>query len=94
MRDLIDRQAAIDYLLDKGMITSAIYLEQMPSVLTHTDYSSYSDKLWKTAYERGKAEAQTEIIRCKECLMHSVCRFELGLGLDGYCSQAKSRKEN
>lgn len=33
------------------------------------------------------------IIRCKECLMHGVCRFEPGLGLDGYCSQAKRRTD-
>ena len=33
--------------------------------------------------------AQPEIVRCKECLMHGVCRFEQGLGLNGYCSQAK-----
>lgn len=37
--------------------------------------------------------AQPEIIRCKDCLMHGVCRFEQGLGLDGYCSQAERREE-
>ena len=31
------------------------------------DLSGYSDKLWKRAYERGRAEAQAEIVRCKEC---------------------------
>lgn len=31
------------------------------------DLSEYSDKLWKAAYERGKADAQSEIIRCKDC---------------------------
>ena len=31
------------------------------------DLSEYSDKLWKAAYERGKAEAQDEIVRCKDC---------------------------
>ena len=34
---------------------------------------------------------QPEIIRCKDCLIHGVCRFEQGLGLNGYCSQAKRR---
>ena len=37
--------------------------------------------------------AQPEIIWCKDCLMHGVCRFEQGLGLNGYCSQAE-RKAN
>lgn len=36
--------------------------------------------------------AQPEIIRCKDCIMHGVCRFEQGLGLDGYCSQAERRR--
>lgn len=33
--------------------------------------------------------AQPEIIRCRDCLMHGVCRFEKAFGLDGYCSQAE-----
>lgn len=37
--------------------------------------------------------AQSGIIRCKDCLMHGVCRFEQGLGLDGYCSQAERRTD-
>ena len=31
------------------------------------DLSGYSSRLWKAAYERGKAEAQPEIIHCGEC---------------------------
>jgi hypothetical protein len=37
--------------------------------------------------------AQPEIVRCNDCLMHGVCRFEQGLGLDGYCSQAERRTD-
>lgn len=37
--------------------------------------------------------AQPELIRCKDCLMHGVCKFEQGLGLDGFCSQAKRRTD-
>ena len=37
--------------------------------------------------------AQPDIVRCKECIMHGVCRFEQGLGLDGYCSQAERRTD-
>ena len=33
-----------------------------------------------------------EVVRCKDCLIHGVCRFEQGLGLDGFCSQGE-RKE-
>lgn len=38
--------------------------------------------------------AQPEIIRCKDCLMHGACRFEQGLGLNGYCSQAERIKDD
>ena len=53
MDDLINRQYAIETLLAEGLITAAVYIERMPSA----DLSEYSDKLWKAAYERGKAEA-------------------------------------
>ena len=73
MDDLISREAAIDGLdahyvehrnlndwqegwnaaLDWVKYT---YLDDLPSA--QPDLSSYSDRLWKAAYERGKAEAQ------------------------------------
>lgn len=34
-----------------------------------------------------------EQVHCKDCLMHGVCRFEQGLGLDGYCSKAERRED-
>jgi hypothetical protein len=38
----------------------------------------------------GIIDEQPEaIVRCKECLLHGICRFEKGLGLDGFCSQAE-----
>lgn len=37
--------------------------------------------------------AQPEIVRCKDCFMHGVCRFEQYLGLDGYCSKAERRTD-
>lgn len=45
------------------------------------------------AVERIKVEVKPEIIRCKDCIVHGVCRFEQGLGLDGYCSQAERRTD-
>lgn len=40
------------------MMVQVETLEGLPSV--EPDLSEYSDKLWKAAYERGKAEAQAE----------------------------------
>lgn len=37
--------------------------------------------------------AQSEIIRCKDCLIHGVCRFEQYLGLNGFCSHGERREE-
>lgn len=37
---------------------------------------------------------QSGIIRCKDCDVHGICCFELGLGENGYCSQAQRRNEN
>ena len=34
-----------------------------------------------------------EVTRCKDCLMHGVCRLEQRLGMDGYCSEAERREE-
>ena len=40
------------------------------------------------------AEA-VELVRCRDCLVHGICRYELGLGADGFCSQGQrgERKE-
>ena len=40
-------------------------LMELPPI--QPDLSEYSDKLWRNAHERGKAEAQDEIVRCKDC---------------------------
>lgn len=37
--------------------------------------------------------AQPEIIQCKDCLIHGVCKFEQWLGLNGYCSKAERRED-
>lgn len=72
MGDLIGRQAALEAfgLSEKthkyggdhsGYNTMMLYeiqdiIENLPSV--DTDLSEYSDRLWRIAYERGKAEAK------------------------------------
>lgn len=82
MDDLISRQAAIDGL-DVHCIerinlndwqagwnaaldwVKDAYLDELPSA--QPDLSEYSDKLWRNAYERGKRDAKSEIVRCKDC---------------------------
>ena len=76
--DLIDRQAAIDAHYeycnkhpDAGFpVWSLKILEDLPPA--QPDLSGYSDKLWKAAYERGKAEAQQRWIPCRERLPENI----------------------
>lgn len=32
-----------------------------------------------------------ELIRCKDCVSHGLCRYEQYLGLKGYCSKAERK---
>lgn len=43
MSDLISRQGAIDFFLKKGMITSAIYVERMPSAQPEPSYEAIKE---------------------------------------------------
>lgn len=67
MSDLIDRQAAIEALacLEDYEEQAIEALRKLPSA--QTDLSEYSDRLWRNAYEHGKKEGQSEIVRCKDC---------------------------
>lgn len=78
-------------------------LNDMPSA--QPDLSGYSDRLWKAAYERGKAEAQPDIIRCKECRYYEwmsnrvpdeqtwFCHnWNAETGKDDFCSYAERRE--
>ena len=32
-----------------------------------------------------------EVVRCKDCVSHNLCKFEQYLGLDGFCSYGGSK---
>lgn len=62
-KDLISRQEAIETIMGQPPEPHypswyAAQIEGLPPA--QVDLSEYSDKLWKSAYERGKAEAQAE----------------------------------
>lgn len=60
--DTISRQAAIDALKNVLVSEELEYaipvLEELPSA--DIDLSVYSDRLWRNAYEQGKADAEAE----------------------------------
>lgn len=73
MDDMISRQAAIEAARDwyEGLICGSFKglekrLRALPAA--QPDLSGYSDKLWKAAYERGKAEAEQRWIPVTERL--------------------------
>lgn len=65
--DVVSRQAAIDTVrsyydeCDEREESIEERIERLPSA--DIDLSGFCDKLWRAAYERGKAE----VVRCKDC---------------------------
>ena len=62
------RQAAIDGLCNSDCSKEGRWCDdgdcsevrRLKGLLSHPDLSGYSDKLWRSAYERGKADAKVE----------------------------------
>lgn len=92
VRKIVPVEVDVDAtLLDKAEVI--LELSALPSA--DTDMSDYSDRLWKTAYERGKAEASAEPrtgncsekptgwIPCSERLPSVAEKFTDGV-FDGY----------
>lgn len=54
---LIDADALIQYLIDKGISFNAYVNEAILSAREIGGYADYVDRVWEIAYERGKEEA-------------------------------------
>ncbi len=67
-------------LIDANMGNLEAILADIEALPT-ADLSEYCDKLWKTAYKRGKAE---NIIRCDEC-QHWDLEWIPAVGEGHYC---------
>lgn len=91
--DTISRQAAIDTVHKSIFDFFDICDDDEESPMTYKDKQLLALNKAITTQIKALPSAQPEIIRCKDCLMHGVCRFEQGLGLDGYCSQAERRTD-
>lgn len=102
MADLIDRQKAIETavtMCERCTTGDIIDLRDMIceslAVLptADTDMSEYSDRLWKLAYERGKAEG---VVRCRDCVWRlgtDCTRFaETPVTLDDFCSRGERKR--
>ena len=97
MDDLISRRAALDALEWKWAGKAAIEaIKNLPTA----DLSEYCDKLWKAAYERGKAEAHPKKgkwidycggVKCDQCGFE--CDDTYYLGEANYCPNCGARME-
>lgn len=75
-------------------------LNSLPSAQPEYDLSGYSDKLWKAAYERGKAEAQRtgrwigrEFGYCS-CCGHEGCASDIWSGCENmFCPNCGAKME-
>ena len=90
MDDLISRQAAIDAINKYACNTQRIYeaIKTLPSAQPYTEaeiqkMQELEQAELQKAYECGRASAQPEIVRCKECKHHS---HDAGYGYD-WCNR-------
>ena len=85
-QDLISRQALCEYALNqKNKSVTPNDIMRFPSA--QPDLSSYSDKLWRAAYERGKAEAQPQRMRGRwinDAKTYYEMLIKKGLSIDAY----------
>lgn len=79
---------AQDYKMELLGMVAALGYKHEKTAQPDLNTSLYTDG-FTGGYKRAQMDARG-IIKCRDCLMHGVCRFEQGLGLDGYCSQAES----
>lgn len=68
--------------------------------LAYSDWNQGATTSWADAYnecadmvEDIPSTDAVEVVRCKDCLIHGLCRFEQGLGLDGFCSQGERKDD-
>lgn len=102
--DLISRKTAIEALTEYERDSTAPIdyrgiLMALP--FAQPDLSEYSEKLRRAAYERGKKDAQLEIVYCRECIhwrydTDHTCRYYGGasprLAID-FCSKGERRTD-
>ena len=105
MSDLIDRKAAIEALRRAEALTRAFgyhnvieTIRLLPSA--DIDLSDYSDRLWRKAYEQGKADAESErktgkwidypiVDGCLQCSVCGILRFDEA----NYCPNCGAKME-
>lgn len=72
------------------------YIRRRSAIEALWQEPSYVDPLNVLAEARDRINAISpvdvvKVVRCKDCLIHGLCRFEQGLGLDGFCSKGERK---
>lgn len=57
------------------------------------DYASGYNDMLKNVLTAKVVEAE-EVVRCKNCMKKPTCKHARSLGINGYCSEGKERKQH
>ena len=95
MSDLIKREDAIKALYKYSFVSKDVIEKEINAIPSaDTDISEYSDRLWKNAYERGKADRpQGEWVRDDDYHRCSNCHCVAPLDGDEYWMRDKIRED-
>lgn len=47
----------------------------------------------KGVLEKAPTVDAVEVVRCKQCVSHNLCKFEQYQGLDGFCSYGEMKED-
>ena len=73
---------------EKRMIDyDKMYLSVMDAALSSCDEYTIFDIMDASVVDA------VEVVRCKDCVSHNLCKFEQYLGLDGFCSYGGSKED-
>ena len=77
-------------LIDADEVKKCSYVIEYKDEWHMTQYGEFVEL---ADIETAPTVDAVEVVRCKDCDMHNKCRFEQGLGMDGFCSQGERRDD-
>ena len=76
---MVNEKRLIDY--------NKMYLSVMDTALSSCDEDTIFDIMDASVVDA------VEVVRCKDCVSHNLCKFEQYQGLDGFCSYGGSKED-
>ena len=76
MARLIDADRALEIVRDQGIAH--------PNAYHLTNYATL-------ILQEAPTVDAVEVVRCKDCIAHNLCKFEQSQGLNGFCSYGERK---